>query len=184
MHRFVPLVSILASLCLGYEPPLLHITGTQRLTQVFIRHRYLAVRVDGTVAGTTEAHHPDTVLQRVSHSHGRILLRNAVSCMHVCLDRCGAMYASAALSSDCVLNEIMLENNYDVLYKIYNGKKTYVALDNDGRPRRVQLPRRRPLRNMSVYTRILCKPIKHTAVIGRQCPRQNETIEHRKCRVS
>ncbi|AKR14210.1 fibroblast growth factor [Dasychira pudibunda nucleopolyhedrovirus] len=180
MHRLALVVATVASLCAGHAP-LQHITGTQRLVQVFIHNRYLAVRSDGTVGGTTHASSLDTVLQRIGYRHGRILLRNAVSCMYVCLDRCGAMYASAALSSDCILNEVILENNYDVLFKIYNGKKTYVALDNAGNPRRVQLPRQRPLRRMSAYTFIMRIPLNYISVS--QCAKPNKVIRHRKCHL-
>ncbi|AHD25607.1 fgf [Choristoneura murinana nucleopolyhedrovirus] len=176
MHRLALVVAAVASLCACRQ--LDHVTGTRHLVQVFIHNQYLAVRSNGTVGGTTHAS-MDTVLQRVGFRHGRILLRNALSCMHVCLNRCGAMYASVALSSDCILNEAILENNYDVMFKIYNGKKTYVALNKDGSPRRVQLPKRRPLRNMATYTIIMREPLNYTFVT--QCPKQTKIIKHQKC---
>nr|UIX56250.1 Fibroblast growth factor [Hyphantria cunea nucleopolyhedrovirus]UIX56396.1 Fibroblast growth factor [Hyphantria cunea nucleopolyhedrovirus] len=159
-----------------------HITGTQRLTHVVIRNRFLAVRPDGVVNGTTDASDLDIILQRVSYHYNRILLRNAISCMYVCLDRCGTMYASAALSSDCILNEIILDNNYDVMFKIYDNKKTYVALNDCGQARRVQLPKRRPLRNMSAYTLILRAPINYFN--ASKCPKQKKIFRHRKCHVA
>ncbi|AGR57160.1 fibroblast growth factor [Choristoneura rosaceana nucleopolyhedrovirus] len=177
MHRLALVVATVASLCTCRQ--LDHVTGTQHLVRVFIHNRYLAVRPDGTVGGTTHAS-MDTILQRVGYHKSRVLLQNAFSCMHVCLDRCGAMYASGALSMDCILNEVILDNNYDVMFKIYNRKKTYVALNNKGRPRRVQLPKRRPLRKMSTHTFIMRIPLNYTSVS--KCPKQNKIIRHRKCR--
>ncbi|AAP29818.1 fibroblast growth factor [Choristoneura fumiferana multiple nucleopolyhedrovirus] len=178
MHRLALVVATVASLCACRQ--LDHVTGTQHLVQVFIHNQYLAVRSNGTIGGTTHGS-MDTVLQRVGFSQGRILLRNAISCMHVCLNRCGAMYASIALSSDCILNEVMLEHNYDAMFKIYDGKKTYVALNRDGKPRPVQLPKRRPLRNLRIYAFIMRKPLNYTSVI--QCPKQTKIIKHQKCRL-
>ena len=174
-------VVALAAVCVGHYH-MQHITGTQRLTHVVIRNRFLAVRPDGVVNGTNDASDLDIILQRVSYHYNRILLRNAISCMYVCLDRCGTMYASAALSSDCILNEIILDNNYDVMFKIYDNKKTYVALNDCGQARRVQLPKRRPLRNMSAYTLILRAPINYFN--ASKCPKQKKIFRHRKCHVA
>lgn len=50
----------------------------------------------------------------------------------------------------------VLTNHYDVMYKIYNRRCTYVPLDNFGKPRQVQLFKRRELRNTNKYMLILC----------------------------
>ena len=179
MHRFALVVAAVASLCACRQ--LEHITGTQRIVHIVVHNRYLAVHTDGVVNGTLDAYSLDTVLQRVTHSERprSILLRNAISCMHVCLDRCGVMYATAALSSDCFLQETMIENNYDVMYKIYNRKLTYIALDNFGKARRLQLSRRRTLGKLSVYALILRKPLNYTNVS--KCSIQTKIVKHRKC---
>ncbi|ABI13813.1 fibroblast growth factor [Anticarsia gemmatalis multiple nucleopolyhedrovirus] len=184
MHRFALVVAAVASLCACQQ--LEHITGSQRLVHMFVHNHYLAVHTDGVVNGTLDPYSLDTVLQRVSRfkhpARRTILLRNAISCMHVCLDRCGVMYASAALSSDCFLQETIVENNYDVMFKIYNRKLTYVALDNFGRARRLQLSRRRTLGKLSMYALILRSPLNYTSVS--QCPKQTKIVKHRKCNLS
>nr|BBD51188.1 fibroblast growth factor [Samia ricini nucleopolyhedrovirus] len=184
MHRFVLAALAAASLCQlnAAKDELEHITGTGRLVQLFINHRYLAVRPNGIVEGTSDALSADTVLQRVrGNTRGHILLRNAVTCMHVCLDRCGTMYASATVSSDCFLNEMFTETNHNVLHKVYDRKVTYVALDNVGRARRVQISKRRSLRNMSKYTFIMRKPLNYTVIT--QCPKHKKVVRHRHCRL-
>lgn len=180
MHRLALVVAAVASLCYGHQQ-LEHITGTQRPMQLFINNRLLAVRPNGTIEGTHDASSPDTVLQRVAADKNRIILRNTVTCMHVCLDRCGFMYASATLSKDCFLNEVFTQNNYNVMFKIYDHKITYVALDHRGNPRRVQLPKSRDLRNMSKYTLIMKMPLYYNVVT--QCPKQEKMVKHRKCRL-
>ncbi|AJD09279.1 fibroblast growth factor [Condylorrhiza vestigialis mutiple nucleopolyhedrovirus] len=181
MYRFALVVAAVASLCACRQ--LEHITGTQRLVHIFVHNRYLAVHTDGVVNGTLNPYSLDIVLQRVTHPKRprSILLRNAISCMHVCLDRCGVMYATAALSSDCFLQETVLENNYDVMYKIYNRKLTYIALDNFGKARRLQLSKRRSLGKLSLYALILRNPLNYTSVS--KCPNQTKIVKHRKCNL-
>ncbi|AAK85589.1 FGF [Epiphyas postvittana nucleopolyhedrovirus] len=180
MHCLALVVAILACVCCA-EKQLDHVTGTRHLVQVFVHNRYLAVRLNGTVEGTEDAFDVDTMLQRVSFRDGRILLRNAITCMHVCLDRCGVMYSTNAMSYDCFLKENYTENNYSVMYKIYKRKRTYVALNNRGRARRVQLPMRRTLRKMSQYALLLLKPVNYTVVV--QCNKLKYITKHRQCRV-
>lgn len=182
MHRNALVVLCATVLCAANH--LEHITGTRRPLQLFINKHYLAVHHNGNIDGTYDKLGSDTILQRVAigtkHTNKtRILLRNAITCMYVCLDRCGNMYAVSQLSRDCILNEMYTESHYDIIYKVYNQKRAYVALDNAGKARRVQLSKRRQLRNMSKYTLILRVPVYSTMITN--CPKQNIIIKHRKC---
>jgi hypothetical protein len=179
MHCFALIIVATLAFSCAANQQLEHITGTQRLGQFFINNHYLALRLNGTVGGTNNSFDVDTILQRIAVNKNHILLRNAVTCMYLCLDRCGVAYASRNLSSDCFLKEVFTKNNYNVMFKIYDHKLTYIGLDRFGKARRVQLPKRRPLRNMSKYTLVLRKPLNYISVT--QCSKQKIVIKHRKC---
>lgn len=50
-----------------------------------------------------------------------------------------------------MFEEHIEENNYNTYSRVRAGKKTFLALDNRGRSRRMQIPANRPLGNLSGY---------------------------------
>lgn len=64
------------------------------------------------------------------------------------------------LSDDCVFEEHMEENNYNTYSRVRSGKKTFLALANNGKARRTQIPiTREHLGNLSAYALTLTKPV-------------------------
>ncbi|AGA16186.1 fgf protein [Thysanoplusia orichalcea nucleopolyhedrovirus] len=181
MHRlltFVALVSLTnGSALLG------HITGTSIPVQLFVNRQYLAVTANGAVYGTTVSDSINTVFRRVAGNSGRIIIQNAITCMYLCMDRCGQLYGSKGLSRDCFINESMEENNYNTYYKVYDRKMSYVALANDGSPRRLQISRNRKLGKLSVYALALSTRLDFS--IHTTCPiiKKQIVMQHRKCHV-
>nr|WRK23557.1 fibroblast growth factor [Bombyx mori nucleopolyhedrovirus] len=182
MYRLLALVT-LASMA-DCSALLTHITGTSIPGRLFINRRFLAINPNGTVyGGTIESDNADTTFKRLAVDRNRIVIQNAITCVYLCIDRCGQLYGSKTLSDDCFMREIMEKNNYNTYYKIYDRKLTYVALKNDGTPRKLQISKGRKLGKFSVYAMALLKRLSFP--IYTSCPNiKNETIvQHRKCHV-
>lgn len=74
------------------------------------------------------------------------------------------------LSDDCVFEEHIEENNYNTYSRVRGGKKTYLALNNQGKARRTQIPVTRQLGNLSWYALTLTKRWEGHGVKLTQCP--------------
>lgn len=91
------------------------------------------------------------------------------------------------LSDDCMFEEHIEENHYNTYSRIRNGKKTFLALANNGKARRTQIPiTREHLGNLSGYALTVtsparwggqthCPPRRHRGKMKRPPPR------HRNC---
>ncbi|XP_037962451.1 fibroblast growth factor 22 isoform X2 [Plutella xylostella] len=167
--RTRPLRLLLAALALGCcaaapapdaraqrSANLSHITGTSRNIQMFLKNRYLQLLPDGTVNGTTDGNSVYTILQRATYKVGLLTIQGVSTCLYLCMDACGFQYAHD-LSDDCMFDEHIEANNYNTYSRIRNGKKTFLALDNRGHSRRMQIPLGRPLGNLSGYALTLTR---------------------------
>ncbi|XP_063616387.1 fibroblast growth factor 22 isoform X1 [Cydia splendana] len=134
-----------------------HITGTSRNIQMFLKNRYLQLLPDGTVNGTTDVNSVHTILQRATYKVGLLTIQGVATCLYLCMDACGYHYAHKDLSDDCMFEENIEENNYNTYSRIRGGKKTYLALGNNGKSRRTQIALNRPLGNLSVYALTLTR---------------------------
>ncbi|QCF61042.1 fgf [Troides aeacus nucleopolyhedrovirus] len=179
MYRLLALVA-LASICSAL---LTHITGTSMPGRLFINRQFLAVSPDGAVYGTIESNHVDTIFKRFAVDINRIVIQNAITCVYLCMDRCGQLYGSKTLSNDCFMREFLEENNYNTYYKVYDRKLTYVALKNNGIPRKLQILKSRKLGKLSVYSIALLKRLSFP--IYTSCPniKSEIIVRHRKCYV-
>ena len=181
MYRLLALVA-LASMT-DCSALLTHITGTSIPGQLFINRQFLAVNPDGAVYGTIESDNVDTIFKRVAVDRNRIVIQNAITCVYLCMDRCGQLYGSKTLSKDCFMREFLEKNNYNTYYKVYDRKLTYVALKNDGTPRKLQISKSRKLGKLSVYAMALLKRLSFP--IYTSCPniKSEIIVRHRKCHV-
>lgn len=134
-----------------------HITGTSRNIQMFLKNRYLQLLPDGTVNGTTDGTSAYTILQRATFKVGLLTIQGVSTCLYLCMDACGYQYAHKDLSDDCMFEEHIEDNNYNTYSRIRAGKKTFLALDNRGHARRMQIPADRSLGNLSGYALTLTR---------------------------
>lgn len=159
-----------------------YITGTQRPIQLFLNKQYLQILPNGVINGTSNSNSMYTVIRRKSFRRSIITLQNPITCMYVCMDKCGFHYGSKILSKDCFFEEIIEENNYNTYSRVYNKKRTYLAFNNYGHSRRTQLPIGRPLFKMATYVLTLLKRLNND--IYTMCPSFNSIIlQHRKCKL-
>ncbi|CAH0731432.1 unnamed protein product, partial [Brenthis ino] len=121
------------------------------------------------------------ILQRATYTFGLLTIQGVSTCLYLCMDACGFLYANKDLTDDCVFEEHIEENNYNTYSRIRGGKKTFLALDNRGRARRTQIPVSRPLGNLSGYALTLthrwagprqsqCPPRRHRGKLKRPPP--------------
>jgi Fibroblast growth factor len=159
-----------------------YFAGTQRPVQIFINKKYLQVLPNGAVNGTTDGNSMYTVLRRYSYKKSFVILRNAITCMYVCMNRCGMVYGSNNFTKDCYFKEHMEKNNYNTYFRISHRKRTFLALDNFGHHRRTQLSLQRPLSNMAKYVLTLLKRLPNKMYTV--CPRNSVIFNRfRKCKI-
>nr|XP_018911482.1 PREDICTED: fibroblast growth factor 3 [Bemisia tabaci] len=138
-----------------------HLTGTARKIRLYVKNKFLQILPDATVNGTTEETQY-SILQRSSVSVGQVKIQGVATCMFLCMDAAGTLYATKEFSESCVFNE-MLEQHHYMTYsstKHSNEKRTlYLALNKFGAPRKTQLKTGTPLGKLSSYTQTLTQPV-------------------------
>ncbi|UZE89786.1 FGF [Parapoynx stagnalis nucleopolyhedrovirus] len=160
-----------------------HFAGTQRPVHIFLNRRYLQVLPNGMVNGTSIRNSMYIVFRRESYKKSFVILRNAITCMYVCMDKCGFLYGTNFFSKDCYFKEHMEENNYNTYFRIYNRKRTFLALDNFGRSRRTQISLRRHISKMSTYVLTLLKRLPNKMYTV--CPKSDILLKRqRKCKIN
>ncbi|AOT85575.1 fgf [Cyclophragma undans nucleopolyhedrovirus] len=160
----IPALLLLLLLCIW--PPsvhcsakLTHITGTAKPIHMVINRRYLQVLPDATVNGTREFNNVHTLMRRIAIDRKHVVIQNVLTCMFVCMDTCGQLYGSSVATKDCKFKEKLEHNNYNSYSRIHNKKRGYIALDNSGGPRRLQIHVGRTLRQLSRYALTIINPI-------------------------
>ncbi|KAL7730113.1 hypothetical protein ACLKA6_009389 [Drosophila palustris] len=111
---------------------------------------------------TGRQRHTGPILQRSTVDVGRIKIQSVATCLYLCMDACGAVYASKDFTDDCVFNENMELHNYNTYSSTYNSnakRVLYLALNRHGAPRRTQIPVTRPLGNLSKYTNAITETV-------------------------
>ncbi|XP_059608827.1 uncharacterized protein LOC132256429 [Phlebotomus argentipes] len=132
--------------------------GSARKIQLFIKNRFLQLLPDGTVNGTQNIHSDYTILQRTTVDVGKIKIQGVATCLYLCMDLCGGIYASRKFSDDCVFTESMEEQHYNSYSSSYNSNPQgvlYLAINRYGQPRRIRIPSTRQLGNLTRYTNSL-----------------------------
>uniref|UniRef100_A0A1L8DJH2 Fibroblast growth factor n=2 Tax=Nyssomyia neivai TaxID=330878 RepID=A0A1L8DJH2_9DIPT len=132
--------------------------GSARKIQLFIKNRYLQLLPDGTVNGTQNVHSDFTILQRTTVDVGKIKIQGVATCLYLCMDMCGGIYASRKFTDDCVFNETMEEHHYNAYSSTYNSnaqRVLYLAINRNGQPRRLWIPSTRTLGNLTKHTNSL-----------------------------
>lgn len=157
------------------------ITGTRTPVELFVNKQFIEILPNGTISGNADGSTNYTLIIRESFNKALIILQNPLTCMYVCMDRCGFSYGAKVFSKDCLFTEIMEENNYNTYSRVYNRKRSFLALDNHGHPRRTQLRIGRPLLRMTPYVLTLLKrPTNASSAI---CRKQTLPTRHRKCNI-
>ncbi|XP_017848754.1 putative uncharacterized protein DDB_G0282129 [Drosophila busckii] len=139
-----------------------HLAGPSRKIQLYIKNRMLQLLPDGSVNGTTDEQSEYTILQRSTVDVGRIKIQSVATCLYLCMDACGAAYASKDFTDDCVFNENMELHNYNTYSSTYNSNAKrvfYLALNRHGTPRRTQIPTSRTLGKLSTYTNAITETV-------------------------
>ncbi|XP_051862573.1 protein kinase 4 isoform X2 [Drosophila albomicans] len=133
-----------------------------RKIQIYIKNRFLQILPDGTVNGTTSDHSDYAILQRSAVDVGRIKIQSVATCLYLCMDACGVLYAWKDFTDDCVFNENMELQNYNTYSSTYNSnarRVSYLALNRHGQPRRMQIPASRSLGKLTTYTNAITEPV-------------------------
>ncbi|KAK7873495.1 hypothetical protein R5R35_011834 [Gryllus longicercus] len=110
--------------------------------RMFINDRHLQILPDGTVNGTHDQS-DHTILHRLSVNKTQVKIQGLATCLFLCMDSCGLLYGSSEATEECVFTEkIDKETSYNTYSSVRysNAKRTlYVALNKNGRPRKLQL---------------------------------------------
>nr|AFS51995.1 fibroblast growth factor [Dendrolimus kikuchii nucleopolyhedrovirus] len=138
---------------------LTHITGTAKPIQLVINRHYLQVLPSGAVNGTHEFNNVHTLMRRLAIDRKHVVIQNMLTCMFVCMDTCGRLYGSSVATKDCKFKEKLEHNNYNSYLRIHHKKRSYIALDNGGNPRRLQIHVGRTLRQLGRYSLAIINPI-------------------------
>ncbi|XP_023179081.2 myb-like protein A isoform X2 [Drosophila hydei] len=139
-----------------------HLAGPSRKIQLYMKNRILQILPDGTVNGTQDEQSEYTILQRSTVDVGRIKIQSVATCLYLCMDACGAAYASKEFDDNCVFNENMELHNYNTYSSTYNSNARrvfYLALTGQGAPRRTQIPATRTLGKLSTYTNAITETV-------------------------
>ncbi|KAH8311091.1 hypothetical protein KR044_004327 [Drosophila immigrans] len=139
-----------------------HLAEPSRKIQIYIKNRFLQLLPDGTVNGTTSDHSDYAILQRSAVDVGRIKIQSVATCLYLCMDACGVLYAWKDFTDDCVFNENMELQNYNTYSSTYNSnarRVSYLALNRHGLPRRMQIPASRSLGKLTTYTNAITEPV-------------------------
>ncbi|XP_034484538.1 putative uncharacterized protein DDB_G0282499 isoform X2 [Drosophila innubila] len=76
-----------------------HLAGPSRKIQLYIKNRFLQLLPDGTVNGTQTEQSEYAILQRSTVDVGRIKIQSVATCLYLCMDACGAVYASTSTTT-------------------------------------------------------------------------------------
>ncbi|AOL56843.1 FGF protein [Chrysodeixis includens nucleopolyhedrovirus] len=116
---------------------------TERLVQFFINHKYLHMHADGVINGTLDRFNNETVWRRIAipkpdaaEKTTGILIQSASNCRYLCINECGYMYSAEIPTYECILQEKIEESRYHLIYKDYNKRHAYLALNMEGKFRR------------------------------------------------
>ncbi|GAB0096115.1 hypothetical protein DMENIID0001_115850 [Sergentomyia squamirostris] len=129
-------------------------TGSARKIQLYIKHHFLQILPDGVVNGTQNVYSDYTILQRTTVDVGKIKIQGVATCLYLCMDMCGGIYASRKFNQDCVFNESMQENHYNVYSSSYhsNAKRMlYLGMTGQGHYRLINISTSRTLGQLSDY---------------------------------
>ncbi|XP_066284311.1 fibroblast growth factor 1-like [Branchiostoma lanceolatum] len=135
-------------------------SGVVRIRQLYCRSNGFHLRIDanGTVGGTREDNHPDSVMELfpvvyAAHSpfdspyNGEVRILGLNTRFHLCISNdTGRLYSSEVSGPDCVFRETLEENGYNT----YSSTNTlsdsgsteqhwYVALGRRGHPKRFNI---------------------------------------------
>uniref|UniRef100_A0A1B0C9E0 Fibroblast growth factor n=1 Tax=Lutzomyia longipalpis TaxID=7200 RepID=A0A1B0C9E0_LUTLO len=101
---------------------------------------------------------PSSILQRTTVDVGKIKIQGVATCLYLCMDMCGGIYASRKFTDDCVFNETMEEHHFNAYSSTYNSnaqRVLYLAINRHGQPRKMWIPPTRTLGNLTKYTNSL-----------------------------
>ncbi|AIE47764.1 fgf [Peridroma alphabaculovirus] len=132
--------------------------GTQKQIHVFINHKYLHINADGLISGAPTNVANETLWHRIALTdHGvknGVLLRSSALCDYACINECGYVYSSHVPNNECVWEETYDEHNHRFFYKKFNNRTAYLALNLEGKLRRIVLQRKETLGDLLEPTNV------------------------------
>ncbi|XP_019633319.1 PREDICTED: alpha-N-acetylgalactosaminide alpha-2,6-sialyltransferase 1-like [Branchiostoma belcheri] len=134
-------------------------SGVVRIRQLYCRGNGFHLRIDanGTVAGTREDNHPDSIMElfpvvdaSLSPFHrpysGEVRIMGLNTRFHLCINNnTGQLYSSEVSGPECVFQETLEENGYNTYStntlpdSDSTVQRLYLALGRRGRPRRFNI---------------------------------------------
>ncbi|QYC92668.1 Fibroblast growth factor [Trabala vishnou gigantina nucleopolyhedrovirus] len=116
--------------------------GTSKPVQLFMNTKFLTGWQDGKINGTVDLDanvEANTVWQRFAVKT-QVLIRNVQNCYFTCINDCGYVYSTMLPNKECLLTEYLDDSHYTFFYRKTNKHKLYLALNVEGKTRKVSLP--------------------------------------------
>lgn len=145
-------------------------SGSSKLVQISINHRYLTIHPEDGYAlnGTADKDVDNNVWQRISLGSD-ILVRAVKSCRFLCMNECGYAYSMDVPTKECRFVETFGKNHYTYLHRQVGKKRFYLAMNVQGRLRRTMLREKDRLRKDAVQTSIVYADYNDVAVTDVHC---------------
>ncbi|ABF47459.1 fibroblast growth factor [Clanis bilineata nucleopolyhedrovirus] len=126
---------------------------SSRQIQIHMNGQFLAITSNGVINATDNAHDVSTVWQRHAVNTSSILLRSVSYCWFLCINECGYTYTTRVPIAECIWVEKFEDSqHYTYIYRPMTDKKLYLALNNQGKTRRIVLSNNETLGKYADYT--------------------------------
>ncbi|AUV65284.1 FGF [Alphabaculovirus myunipunctae] len=146
--------------------------GTRNHVHIFINHHYVNMNANGTIDAVQLAESNSTIWHRIA-INDTILLRSSVHCTYMCINECGYTYTAKVPNHECLWYERYDDANYRFIYKKFDNRTAYLAVNIAGKLKRVVLLRRETLQDNIDSAHVTIQAI--TAPLTYECQATNTT---------
>ncbi|AKN80612.1 Fibroblast growth factor [Perigonia lusca single nucleopolyhedrovirus] len=172
------------------------VVTSQQHMKIYINNYSLTMSENGTVNGTLKQPNDDlsTVWDRMTVNNQfydgsdedgneknsksrdkyqiKVLLRSMLSCNFLCMNECGYTYTAAVPNKECVWNEVY-NSHYEIyLFKRWNKRRLYLAVNVEGKIKRASMNEHGDLGKFAANVAVIYKnwvAVNQTIIVSPMC---------------